>query len=111
VPWTRPRAAAACEAAYNREHGIEPTTIRKAIAGSLIDACESDYGDASDSAPPPAGAPRDAAALAREIAKLRKDMREAARALEFEQAATLRDRVRELEGLLLGVDPSEVDAG
>ena len=49
--------------------------------------------------------------LAREIAQVRRDMREAARALEFERAAELRDRVRELEALLLGVQPPEVDAG
>jgi excinuclease ABC subunit B len=97
------------QAAYNREHGIEPTTIRKAIAGSLIEACEGDYEEST--APVVEGAPRDAAALAREIGRLRKDMRAAARSLDFEQAATLRDRVRELEGMLLGISPSEVDAG
>jgi excinuclease ABC subunit B len=97
------------QAAYNQEHGIEPTTIRKAIAGSLVDACEADYGDGT--VPDvPAGVPRDAAALAREVAALRKEMREAARTLAFERAAELRDRVRVLEQALHGV-AAEGDAG
>jgi len=91
---------------YNRRHGIEPTTIRKAIAGSLVDVCDADYADVPTGEPPP-GAPRDAAALAREVAALRREMREAARALQFERAAELRDRVRALEGLFLGVEETE----
>ncbi|HWP65165.1 MAG TPA: excinuclease ABC subunit UvrB [Candidatus Limnocylindria bacterium] len=98
------------QAAYNREHGIEPETIRKAIAGSLIEACEADYVDVPATTTA-AGAPRDAAALAREIAALRRQMREAARALEFERAAELRDRIRELEAALLGVTPAEAEVG
>jgi excinuclease ABC subunit B len=96
------------QAEYNRAHGIEPQTIRKAIAGSLVDVCESDYVDVGELPP---GAPRDAAALAREVAGLRRDMREAARALEFERAAGLRDRVRVLEQLLHGVPLSEAEPG
>jgi excinuclease ABC subunit B len=36
--------------------------------------------------------------LARTIEKLRREMREAAKELEFERAADLRDRIRVLEG-------------
>ena len=94
---------------YNRRHGITPQTIRKAIAGSLVDAVAEDGPEATGMVP---GGPdgRDAAALAREVAALRREMREAARTLEFERAAELRDRVRRLEGELLGV-PIDADAG
>jgi len=94
--------------AYNREHGITPQTIRKAISEPLAAACEADYvtvpvtDDAS-------GGPSDPAALAREVAALRREMREAARQLEFERAATIRDRIRTLETRLTGVAPPELE--
>ena len=89
---------------YNRTHGITPETIRKAIEAPLLATCEADYvtvepGPAAD------GAPSDPAALARLIAELRRQMRAAARELEFERAAELRDRVQTLEGRLLGLSP------
>ncbi len=40
-------------------------------------------------------------AIPKEVAKLKEEMKKAAQALEFEQAATLRDRIRDLENLLL----------
>ncbi|HLK10489.1 MAG TPA: excinuclease ABC subunit UvrB [Candidatus Binatia bacterium] len=101
----------AVQEAYNREHGITPQTIRKAINESLVVACEGDYvsvplagdGEAED------GAEHDPAAMARRIAALRRDMAAAARALDFERAAALRDRIRALEGRFLGLPASEVE--
>src|SRR5262249_27660518 len=74
--------------AYNSEHGIAPQTIRKDIAESLVVACEGDYVTIPTTAESPgeAGSP---AELAERIARLRKEMREAARQLEFERAAEL----------------------
>jgi excinuclease ABC subunit B len=94
---------------YNREHGITPQTIRKAIGEPLIAACEADYVEVAVEDEADDGAPRDPAALAAQIATLRREMREAARQLEFERAAELRDRIRPLEARLLGVAPADAE--
>ena len=88
---------------HNEEHGITPQTIRKAIGGSLVAIAEADYlegaallPDADESWPDPDELPAT-------VARLRKEMRRAAAALEFEQAAELRDRVHALERHQLGL--------
>jgi len=43
------------------------------------------------------------------VSALRREMREAAKQLEFERAAEIRDRIKTLEARVLGVAP--VDAG
>jgi excinuclease ABC subunit B len=93
----------AVQKAYNEEHGITPQTIQKAIGDSLVIACEGDYVTVPVEDDAAAGGPVDPKVLAREIATLRGEMRDAARALEFERAAELRDRLRTLESRLLGV--------
>jgi excinuclease ABC subunit B len=90
---------------YNRTHGITPQTVQKAIAEPLAAICEADYltvpvGDGEDEALPPA-------LLAGRVADLRREMREAARQLEFERAAQIRDQIRSLEMRALGVAPAE----
>jgi excinuclease ABC subunit B len=81
---------------YNEEHGITPTTIQKKISSLQDSIWEQDYVTvprADEKAEP--GIPRhEIPAL---IERLRKEMREAARALDFERAAELRDRVKALE--------------
>jgi len=99
------------QAQYNAEHGITPQTIKKAIADPLIVACEADYLTVPIAGDALADAPLDPAALARRVTSLRGEMREAARALDFERAAELRDEVRRLEGQLHGVTVVEGDAG
>jgi len=86
----------AVQEAYNREHGITPQTIRKAIAESLVQIAEADYVEV----PIAAEAEEEylsARELARRVAALRKEMKEAAAALEFERAAELRDRIQRLQ--------------
>jgi excinuclease ABC subunit B len=85
------------QAEYNREHGIVPQTIKKAIADALIVACEGDYVDLDAAIPPMTGGPADAAAIAARVRGLRDEMRASAKALDFERAATLRDEIRALE--------------
>ncbi|HEV7733272.1 MAG TPA: excinuclease ABC subunit UvrB [Candidatus Binatia bacterium] len=97
----------AVQETYNAEHGITPQTIQKAISESLMVACEGDYVTVPLVDRAPADAPVDPVALAKRIAALRGEMREAARQLEFERAATLRDEIRVLEERLLGVPSSE----
>ena len=90
----------AIQEAYNQEHGITPQTIRKAIGAPLIEAAEADYVDVPLVAEPGAEyvAP---AEIPGRVAALRKQMREAAAALEFERAAELRDEIQRLQTLEL----------
>ncbi len=84
--------------AYNEEHGIEPRTVLKDIHSPLVAMQQLDYyspgpqrlKDLADDA----GAP-----LAKRIDALEKEMRAAAKRLEFEEAAALRDKLRELKEL------------
>ena len=48
------------------------------------------------------------AEAARRVAGLRKEMREAAKQLEFERAADIRDRIKALEARMLGVAPADL---
>ncbi len=79
---------------YNRENGIEPTSILKDIHNPLVQMANLDYFIS--------GSPRlleevgDDLPLAERIAKVEKEMKAAAKRLEFEEAAALRDKLREL---------------
>jgi excinuclease ABC subunit B len=87
----------AVQEAYNVEHGIEPKTIVKDIASPLLALSNLDYHDAGF-LPPTVGEVdvSDAASLAKAISELEKQMKAAAKRLEFEEAAQLRDRIKEL---------------
>ena len=82
---------------YNREHGIEPASIVKQINSPLVRLSSLDYHDALI-APPPAD-PLDGESLSRRIADLEKAMKAAAKDLDFERAARLRDELRGLREL------------
>jgi excinuclease ABC subunit B len=88
------------QAAHNKEHGIEPRTIVKDVASPLLAMSELDYyGPGSRPLRVADGDeefPDDAVSLNKLIAELEKRMRAAAKALEFEEAARLRDRLKEL---------------
>jgi excinuclease ABC subunit B len=79
--------------AYNREHGITPATIAKAIRSSLQDTVK-----ARKVAAAAILASEDELDRAELIASLEAEMLAAAQALEFERAARLRDRIAELKG-------------
>jgi excinuclease ABC subunit B len=89
---------------YNEEHGIEPATIIKAIDSDLVKMANLDY---LDLAPLPGQKARlDALAgedLDKQIARLTKEMKEAAKNLDFEKAAEIRDRLRELKEMRIFV--------
>jgi excinuclease ABC subunit B len=90
------------QARYNTEHGITPESIRKSIRELLETVPERDYYTVEvprEEAP----AWQDPAALQAHIAELEGAMKEAARRLDFERAAELRDRIRALKKLDLGV--------
>jgi excinuclease ABC subunit B len=91
---------------HNAEHGIVPTTVRREVEhplAALVDrtkaASESEV-DAT-TAPPVLTEVVDLKELPRQISRLQKEMRAAAVALEFEEAAILRDRLRALQEQLL----------
>ncbi|REJ74251.1 MAG: excinuclease ABC subunit UvrB [Acidobacteria bacterium] len=85
---------------YNREHGIEPASIIKEVHSPLVQMSNLDYlhrGFASEIAED------ERIPLSQRIKTLEKEMREAAKKLEFEEAAMLRDRLQELrEQRILG---------
>ena len=80
--------------AYNKAHGIVPRTIIKSVRDIIEISSEADKG---------AGKRRDGLKMTEserraEIEKLEKKMREAAKMLEFEYAAILRDQLIKLRG-------------
>ena len=85
---------------YNEENNITPETIKKSISNILGSIYEADYmtvpTDAQGRAIP--AKEEDLPAL---IKKLTADMKQAAKNLEFEKAAGLRDEIRELNKILL----------
>jgi len=85
----------ALQAKYNAEHGITPETIRSSIRELLQTVYERDYYTVEVEAPAKEtfDSPAD---LERRIAELDAQMKDAARRLDFEQAAELRDRIRAL---------------
>ena len=78
--------------AYNKAHGIVPKTIVKDVR-ELIEITQAE-GEAQRRD----GVKMTAAEREREIAKLEKEMRAAAKQMEYEYAAVLRDRIIELRG-------------
>ncbi len=83
--------------AHNLAEGIEPETILKDVHSPLVAMANLDY--SIDSGPLALVTEISEAPLAQQIEGLEKAMRAAAKRLEFEQAAALRDRLRELKAL------------
>jgi excinuclease ABC subunit B len=88
----------AIQETYNREHGIEPASIVKQVDSPLVRMWSMDYHDGL--LPPREGGPvPDAETLRTRIADLEKSMKAAAKALDFEKAAEIRDELRSLREL------------
>jgi excinuclease ABC subunit B len=89
--------------AYNEEHGITPATIKKGIP-VLEYAAELDYVQLELAADPRAAYKGDEN-VDELIRKLESEMKAAAKSLEFERAAELRNRIRALRMKELEVKP------
>jgi excinuclease ABC subunit B len=89
----------AMQEAYNAEHGITPTTIVKKISSLRESIWEQDY--VTVPVPKEKKGAIPAHELPALLAGLRKEMAAAAKNLEFERAAELRDRIRALEEMRL----------
>jgi excinuclease ABC subunit B len=92
----------AIQDAYNREHGITPASIVKSIDEVLTSVYERDYLTVGTSADE-AGQFRTRAELEAFVSGLQAQMKAAAANLEFEKAAELRDRIKQLKGRDLGL--------
>jgi excinuclease ABC subunit B len=89
--------------AYNAEHGITPQSVKSSIKDILESVYEKDYMTVEL----PAAAEGeslyfDPDAIPQLVAKLEKQMRQAAAGLDFERAAELRDQASRLRGLKPG---------
>jgi excinuclease ABC subunit B len=84
----------ALQDAHNRKHGITPTTIQKPLLAMPR------LGDARAAGPDASGGWKQEVIEA-EIAALRREMRDAAKRLEFEKAAELRDKIASLTQMLV----------
>jgi excinuclease ABC subunit B len=89
--------------AYNKEHGITPESIVKSIEDVLSSIYEKDYYTVPviSEGEPVEYVPRDQ--IPALLVQLEKEMRAAAKSLEFERAAELRDKIRALEQRRLGI--------
>jgi excinuclease ABC subunit B len=92
----------AAQEQYNREHDITPKTVEKRISSLRDSIWEQDYLTVATRSERE-GEEIPAHELPALIEALRREMREASQALEFERAAELRDRIGELESEQLRV--------
>jgi excinuclease ABC subunit B len=96
------------QVAYNTEHGIEPQSIRKAIADIVqyVREGELELTSAEEAARELAKLPRSEAL--RLISSMEEEMVAASEALDFEQAARLRDQVVKLRTEIEGLGADDV---
>ncbi len=91
----------AIQAAHNEAHGIVPTTVKKAITGvEQLHKVKLDPGGKGGELDLSA---LDLKELRSRVEALRSEMKTAARELQFEKAAELRDEIKHLQKLLLAL--------
>ena len=86
---------------YNEEHGITPTTIKKAVRDLIAISKAASASEDSFKKDPES---MDAKELNKLIKELTKKMHQAAAELNFEEAAILRDRLVEVKKMLLELE-------
>ncbi len=88
---------------YNKEYGITPETITSKIKDIMNSIYEADYGEVPSIAAEETADYVSAKDIPKTVKALKKEMHAAARDLDFELAADLRDRIKDLEDRELGV--------
>ena len=86
---------------YNEEHGITPQTIKKAVRDLIAISRAASAGEEEFRKDPESMDARELEKLAKELTK---KMRQAAAELNFEEAAKLRDRMKEVKQMLLELE-------
>jgi excinuclease ABC subunit B len=86
---------------YNEDHGITPQSVKRNITDLHMAIAEADYLTVPMAAED--GAEYDPEQLPQIVAALEAEMKDAAKALDFEKAAQLRDRLIALKDLQLGL--------
>ncbi len=86
----------ALQRAYNHEHGITPESVRRAVDELMSTPIAADYSTVPLERREEEELFENAAALEAELARLEREMLDAAERLDFELAATRRDRIRYL---------------
>jgi len=89
--------------AYNKENNITPESIQKNIGSLLSSVYEMDYVEVPAAAEKDDERFRTVDELEKEVKGLEKEMRASAKALEFEKAAEIRDRIKKLRASEFGL--------
>jgi excinuclease ABC subunit B len=87
---------------HNRRHGITPKTIQKAIE-ALAGTAQDDYVDIAKPAIKARASDIPLEDLPQMISALKREMFDLSESLEFEKAAALRDRIKDLEEIRLSL--------
>ena len=80
---------------YNEKHGIVPKTISKSISGGVIETLRGSKGQKKKKGKV-SKIELSSEAIDQKIVELKKEMKAAAKELDFERAAALRDEIKEL---------------
>jgi excinuclease ABC subunit B len=86
----------AIQAQYNKEHNITPTTVQSSIKNILQTVYDKDYVTVETGSAEEETVYLSLQEIRKDIKKLEKKMQAAAKELAFEEAARLRDRIKEL---------------
>src|SRR5581483_6291280 len=97
--------------AFNREHGITPQSVKRAILDMAIHGIASGADDALAGKEELAGyLPENRKDVPKVIAQVEAEMRAKAEELDFEGAAVLRDKIQAIKDLDLGIMPKRPEA-
>ena len=89
---------------YNRRMGITPETVKSNIKDILSSIYEADYW----TVPAAAEEKIEYGYDEKTLKKLEAEMKEAAKKLEFERAASIRDKIKEIKGRMIEVGIKEL---